>query len=390
MNNEDLAYNLLRLRTKKDWMQDDVAEKANISLLTYRNIESGKSNPTSTTLQSIANAFGVGMDELFKPTKKLKHVRFRALKALNALQAKNIKKREQILYLVSDWLDEYNYLEQKTGDKTEYKLSKLQGDSEVKNIEQLAQKARESLGIGNEPVRDICGLLESRAGIKIYAREFKSDAFFGLSILEDDGSKVIVVNTWDRIPIERRIFSVAHEFGHILMHLTSFDNPSLEEDAIEEKEANAFASYFLMPEKDFIDEWNKCVSFDFIDRVIKVKQIFKVSHKAVLYRLSEILESKNIKINIWQKFNIEYKKKYPNSKLSYNEELNPLNSLEENSVELGALSDNFYFGGKLAKLVKEAMQRKIISTKKGAEILNIETTKMQELAKSWDDKLAKL
>ncbi|MDD3594019.1 MAG: XRE family transcriptional regulator [Candidatus Gastranaerophilales bacterium] len=387
MNNEDLAYNLLRLRTVHEKTQEEIAVKAKISIMTYRNIESGKSNPTTSTIKSLADCFSITINELLKPAKKLKHVRFRAL------QKKNIKKREQILYLVSDWLDEYNYLEQKTGDKTEYKLSKLQCDSEVKNIEQLAQKARARLEIGNEPVRDICGLLESRAGIKIYAREFKSDAFFGLSILEDDGSKVIVVNTWDRIPIERRIFSVAHEFGHILMHLTSFDKPNLEEDTIEEKEANTFASYFLMPEKDFIDEWNKGVSFDFIDRVIKVKQIFKVSHKAVLYRLSEILESKNININIWQKFNFEYKKKYPNSKLSYKEELNPLNSLnslDENSIELGALSDNFYFGGKLAKLVKEAIKKKIISTKKGAEVLNIDTAKMNELAKSWDDDLAQL
>src|SRR5690606_30495530 len=97
-------------------------------------------------------------------------------------------------------------------------------------------------------------LLES-SGVKVYPISLASDAFFGLSVAADEGGPAIVVNVWDRISVERWIFSAAHELGHLLRHLDAYDVRHHEEKPDEEKEANEFAAHFLMPEHLFRQEW---------------------------------------------------------------------------------------------------------------------------------------
>ncbi|ADG07796.1 protein of unknown function DUF955 [Kyrpidia tusciae DSM 2912] len=64
---------------------------------------------------------------------------------------------------------------------------------------------------------------------------------------QEDGGPAIVVNTWDRISVERRIFSAAHELGHLLLHLSVYRVEEESEVKAQENEANLFASHFLMP-----------------------------------------------------------------------------------------------------------------------------------------------
>lgn len=64
-----------------------------------------------------------------------------------------------------------------------------------------------------------------------------------------------MVNVWDRISVERWIFTGAHEFGHLLLHPDSYDVTETVENEAEEQEANVFASCFLMPRPVFEGEW---------------------------------------------------------------------------------------------------------------------------------------
>ena len=81
-----------------------------------------------------------------------------------------------------------------------------------------ARTARRNAGLRDEePILDICGLLEGN-GVKLLLLEKQRDSFFGLSVTADDGGPVVVVNTWDRISVERWIFTAAHELGHLLLH----------------------------------------------------------------------------------------------------------------------------------------------------------------------------
>lgn len=375
---DNVAQNLIKLRVAKKFTQEALAEKAGISLLAYRNMESGKSEPSINSLTKIAEVYQIDIGEFFqKYQSQILKVRFRAL------EKKNIRKREEIIYEVDAWLKKYNKLisDLNLTDEYKYKLKYL--ETETTNPIQMAKIAREAFGLQTqETVKDICNLIEFRAGIKILAKQFNSDSFFGLSLEDINQGKVIVVNTWDRISVERRIFSIAHELGHILLHFNSVQNNLTSEDKTEEKEANQFASHFLMPQEDFIKVWNSSANNDFVDRVIRVKQIFRVSYQVVLYRLSEYVKENDINFDVWKFFNISYMRKYK-VKIDRTKELNSV--LDTNSRELRALSNQFYASGRLAELVKKAVEKNIINLDTAADILNISVKDVENFKRIWDD-----
>src|SRR5690554_2090535 len=137
-----------------------------------------------------------------------------------------------------------------------------------------------------EVIRDICGLLSAN-GVKVLPYQASADAFFGLSVGAEDGGPAVVVNVFERISVERWIFTAAHELGHIVMHRGSFDVNEKAEEKSEENEANWFASEFLMPDILFRKEWSETRGLDLVHRVFKLKRIFRVSYQTVLRRLAE-------------------------------------------------------------------------------------------------------
>ena len=60
-----LAQNIKKLRKKHNLSQEELARKAEVTYSTLIKIESGANkNPTLETIQKIADAFGIGLDEL--------------------------------------------------------------------------------------------------------------------------------------------------------------------------------------------------------------------------------------------------------------------------------------------------------------------------------------
>lgn len=63
----DITKNIKKLRKEKGISQDRLSKLADLSLNTIVNIETGNNpNPTFETLQKIAKALGVSLDELIK------------------------------------------------------------------------------------------------------------------------------------------------------------------------------------------------------------------------------------------------------------------------------------------------------------------------------------
>ena len=206
-------------------------------------------------------------------------MRFRARTLVHA--------REQILAEVSKWLDAYAGLEAALDEHRPFRFE--EDVSERGHLARApikaAQAARRAVGLGSEePVRDICGLLEEN-GVKLLLLETNRDSFFGLSVGSRDRGPAVVVNTWDRISVERWIFTAAHELGHLLLHQDEYQRDATNLPTETEREADAFASEFLMPETAFAAEWDETYGHSLLVRVLKVKRIFRVSYKTVLYRL---------------------------------------------------------------------------------------------------------
>lgn len=125
-----------------------------------------------------------------------------------------------------------------------------------------------------------------------------------------------------------------------------------------------------------------------MDRVIKVKRIFKVSYKTVLYRLAP--EYSGWADNIWIHFNSEYKARFGRSLAkAYEPE-----ALDESEFMSGApevlpgrepdrLSSGDFREDRLAGLVREAVEAGEISLSRGAEILGLSLIEMRALSASW-------
>ena len=115
------------------------------------------------------------------------------------------------------------------------------------------------------------------------------------------------MNVRDDISVERRIFTAAHELGHLLLHPRAYDVAQVEEHTDEEKEADLFASHFLMPSGVFQSEWRDTSGLPFVDRVLHVKRIFRVSYQTVLFRLGESRFADPSEV--WMIFRVEWKRR---------------------------------------------------------------------------------
>jgi Zn-dependent peptidase ImmA (M78 family)/DNA-binding XRE family transcriptional regulator len=367
MNLQALAQNVRRLRIAKGFSQKKLADSASLSIVAIKNLEGSKDNPRVSTIESVARALDVKLQDLFLPVRELKTVRFRS--------NKRMQNRENILAKVSRWLDNYNYLERILDEFVPFRLEAIRDRRPKENIIASANLCRESLELdANTPIHDICGLLNN-AGIKLHTISCASDDFFGLSIDKEDGGPAIVVNTWDRISIERRIFSAAHELGHLALHRDSYDVDETEENKSEEKEADLFAGHFLMPDEGFRKAWKDASGLYWIDRVFKVKHIFHVSYKAVLFRLIEhnIADS-----SIWKDFSLKYQLRFKR-KLPFKEEPSGSNFAEPD----GLPSFDFY-EERFSRLVRQAVEQEKISLSRGAEILMISIEDMLDRLKSFE------
>lgn len=377
---EPIAENLLRLRRAKGMTQLELAEAADLSRAGYRAVETGKSVPRMDTLQAIAEVLQVPLQELVRPVRKLQRVRFRS--------ATRMKMRDQVLADVARWLDDFNDLEELLTDRVESPIQQLRGqlsgEGEARAIA-AARVVREVFDLDDEPIRDICGLLEAH-GIKLLPISIASTRFFGLSVAEEDGGPAVAVNTWERISVERWIFTAAHELGHLLLHLDAYEVEETAEEEAEEKEANIFASHFLMPAPVFDNEWRDTYGMALWDRVLKVKRMFGVSYKTVLYRLSET----EIGSDIWPLFQMQSKRRFGRALLKEDEPEQLASDAFKASLpearragEPERLSPIDFKEDRLPSLVRHAVEASEITLSRGAEILGLRVSEMRELASSW-------
>lgn len=115
----------------------------------------------------------------------------------------------------------------------------------VRQGESMADQARRRLGLGVQPLPDLSELLES-AGVRTLVAQLP-EGVEGVTLCSPDSRPFIVLAA--ALGGVRQRFSLAHEYGHVLMDpsrggmITRRDN----QKELREIRANAFAGAFLMP-----------------------------------------------------------------------------------------------------------------------------------------------
>lgn len=382
IDTQALRNNLRRLREAKGYTQKQVAQEAGISLPGYQKLESGKSIPRRETLDSVAEVLETTIPGLLKPVDFPSAVRFRA--------AKKLRTRDNVLARVANWLDDFHSLEELLDVRIESDLEEIYcqinklGD-EVNRPFEAARLVREQWELSQyEPISNICNLFDSK-GIKVLTLPMGSqyDGFFGLSVNSQSAGPAIVVNTWDRIPVERWIFSAAHELGHLVLHQEAFDVALVDETEWEEQEANQFASWFLMPEEAFIAEWDGVEGLSWYDAIMAVKRFFKVSWKTVVRRLIDIGKAGQ---KAYAMFYIQFKKRNGRN-LAGHQEPEPISAKEFSTTNVAeepeGLTRSDFPANQLERLVRKALETGRISLTRAAAIIRLPLIEMRSLVRSW-------
>lgn len=374
----DISKNLLRLRSARDLTQEQVADAAGISRAGYRKIESADSEPRANTVLALAKALGVKPGDLLRTAPPLPVARFRS--------SKRMRERDLLLMDVAKELEAYAELEallheQRSFQPEQFAPARLSARRPI----EAAARVRQAFNLdGDEPIHDICGLLEDH-GVKVLRLPVASDAFFGLSVADGSFGPAIAVNIWERVSVERWIFTAAHELGHLVLHAADFDAAQSTEQPEHEKEADLFAAHFLMPEASFQKEWDQARGLPLYDRVLKVKRIHRVSYKTVLYRLHE-----QGRTDIWARFNAEAKRRTGKTLLKVDEPaaLAPgafLGAAVEGrkGLEPTQLTEFDFLTDRRQRLVRKAVEGDVISIGRAAEILGVSLRSMRQIAGSW-------
>lgn len=346
---ETIARNLIRYRKGLKLSQEGLAELAGVTRQSINNYEKAKTLPDSKTLSDLARSLGVTLDDLLESEDAmLPNFRFRS----HATFSKKPQFGTQVLRM----LEAYTALEQAVG-LAPYAPESTpchQVEGNEKRIEEIAAQFRHRLSLGEGPIQNLFEAVEE-IGLKVLRENIPIPGFFGLSACSADQGAFVLVNTHN-ISIERQLFTLAHEIGHLIFHRGEYQDTLMEEGTKEEEKAredvaNYFAGHLLVSQKSLERALNLFTNF------IQLKCHFRVSYTMMLKRLEQMGALKYS--DAIQKIRWEYKQRTGQS-LTKEVEIEPrLPELE------------FPLNQRFTKLVWQALQLGKVSELKAAELLNL-------------------
>ncbi|MFI3158235.1 MAG: XRE family transcriptional regulator [Methylococcaceae bacterium] len=272
-----LVFNPNRLKLARARRALTIKALAEVIGMTSRIVseyESGRQKPPSSTLKNIAQALnypeaffiGEDIEEL-----NYECVSFRSMKAMTASQRNAALAAAQIAMLFNDWL-EANF-ELPTSNLCNFR------ESEIENPETAARVLREKWGLGELPIKNMVHLLEAK-GVKVFSLAEKNREVDAFSFWKNE-TAFIFLNT--QKSAERSRFDAAHELGHLVLHKHGIQVS--EDKRAVEREADKFASAFLMPESSVRA---KAPLFATIENLTQLKKLWLVSIASLVRRLYDL------------------------------------------------------------------------------------------------------
>ena len=191
-------------------------------------------------------------------------------------------------------------LESDLFDVKEFKLPENRPD-EYNSPEDVAMAVREYWNVPRGPIKNLTKLIED-AGIFIIPMRINNpyfDATFYIN--EQNNFAIIVIDS--NVSSDRYRFNLAHELGHLIMHRLP--------NADCEKQAQEFASAFLLPRKDISEDLAGITFWD----LLSLKKKWMVSMQSIAYRAHTMRKISDKQYeSIWKLINsYGYRKNEPNA-----------------------------------------------------------------------------
>jgi Zn-dependent peptidase ImmA (M78 family)/transcriptional regulator with XRE-family HTH domain len=347
---QTVANNLARFRKGARFSVEALAQETGVTRQTIHNYEAAKTLGDSATLTRIATVLGVRLDDLLRRHGDLPAFRFRAHASFD--------QRPQFAASVAGLLEDFAGLEQLVGvapyapESTPCHSLEGGGDERVK---EAGAQFRQRLDLGDGPIVNLFRSAEA-VGLKVLRKPVPLEGFFGLSASSPDRGAFILINTHE-ITIERQLFTLAHEIGHLIFHrgdyMESISEAGLKDaDKAREDVANFFAGHLLVPDEALRQLLETTRS------VTQLKSYFRVSYQVILSRMEQM--GVGTYGDLFKRLAFHYRRQH-GQPLSKKVELPP-------RLEGREFPENERF----RRLVMQALVQRIVTESRAAELL--ETT----------------
>jgi Zn-dependent peptidase ImmA (M78 family)/DNA-binding XRE family transcriptional regulator len=257
-------------RTRRGLKKGELAQKIGVTSRSVTGYESGEFPPDAERLAEIAAELKFPVEFFFEDDLideiDSESVSFRAMTKMSATLKYVALGAGSVALRLNSWIEEKFQL-------PEPDLPDLGRDI---GPEAAAESLRQSWGLGEQPVRNMTHLLEAK-GVRVFSLAIDAKEVDAYSMWWN-GTPFVFLNT--QKSGEHSRFDAAHELGHLVMHRHGQPH-GLEA----EKEANAFASAFLMPAKSIRASG---LYFPTINSLIMAKKHWAVSVAALNYRLHSL------------------------------------------------------------------------------------------------------
>ena len=231
--------------------------------------EKGEFGPDDDRMGKLAStlrfpeAFFFG-DDLDEPTPDI--ASFRALSKMTAGQRDTALGAGAIALMLNQWIEA----------RFELPATDLLDLSREDDPETAARSLRQLWGLGELPVKNMVHLLEAK-GVRVFSLSLDAAEVDAFSMWRQS-TPFVFLNT--KKSAEHSRFDSAHELGHLVLH--RHGSPQGREA---ERQANTFASAFLMPRASVLANAPRLAS---LDHLIKLKKLWSVSVAALTYRLHTV------------------------------------------------------------------------------------------------------
>ena len=235
--------------------------------------EGGEITPSDESLEKIAaclqfpKAFfdGHEIDEPRRDNASFRGMASKSARIMGAALASGA-----IAFMLDDWIA-------KTYNRSEPDILDLQGVAP----HTAAMLLRQHWRLGDKPIANVIHLLELK-GVRVFSLAENTKEVDAFSLWRDDVPYVFL-NRFKSS--ERSRYDAAHELAHLCLHKHGGANTEYVGDDLE-KEANAFAGAFLMPETDVRAICNRPLYG--VNDLVEYKKRWRVSASALNYRLREL------------------------------------------------------------------------------------------------------
>jgi Zn-dependent peptidase ImmA (M78 family)/transcriptional regulator with XRE-family HTH domain len=270
------AINIERIklaRESRGYSQSTLAkEMKSASQVLLSKIEKGLSNVTDDVFNELVSILGYPEEFFYKKHNvyPLKHFYFRKNLGMSMTKARLLESQINILSgQICDLLDAL---------EVEIDLPYTDLHKTGLSPEQFAHQVRDYFNLPKGPVKDVIKVIEQQ-GVIIHFYDFSSDLkISGVSYITPVGVPVMIINK--NMPNSRKVFTIVHELGHILMH---FKGGIISEERNVENEADRFASSFLMPSSEI----KSSLYYLTDEKLGDLKRYWKVSIQALLFKAKD-------------------------------------------------------------------------------------------------------